>query len=127
MRLLVTGGRTFRDFRTLAETLDALHAKTPVSLLIHGAAPGTDSLAAAWAAFRHVPAQAYPADWTTHGKAAGPIRNQQMLTEGRPDAYLAFPGGKGTADMVARCKKANVPDAQAPKNPPSIFNPETIA
>lgn len=121
MRLLVTGGRDYRDFQALATLLDAIHAQTPITLLIHGAAPGTDSLAAAWAAFRHVPAQAYPADWTTHGKAAGPIRNQQMLTEGRPDAYLALPGGRGTADMVRRCKRAGIPDAQAPKNSPSIF------
>jgi hypothetical protein len=123
MRLLVTGGRDYRDFQAIAALLDDLHAQTPITILIHGVARGTDSLAAAWAAYRNIPTKAFPADWTTYGKAAGHIRNQRMLTEGRPDAYLAFPGGKGTADMVARCKRAGIPDAQAPKNSPSIFEP----
>jgi hypothetical protein len=46
----------------------------------------------------------YPADWTRHGKAAGPKRNQLMLDKEKPDLVIAFPGGKGTADMVARAK-----------------------
>jgi len=49
------------------------------------------------------------ANWRTHGKAAGPIRNQQMLDEGRPHLVVAFPGGTGTADMVRRAKAAGVP------------------
>jgi hypothetical protein len=32
-----------------------------------------------------------------------------MLLEGKPDLVVAFPGGKGTADMVRRARKANVP------------------
>lgn len=115
MRLLVTGGRDYRDFQALASILDTLHAKTPISTLIHGAARGADSLASAWAAYRDIPSHAYPAKWDKEGKAAGPIRNQLMLTEGRPDAYLAFPGGRGTADMVCRCQKAGIPDASKPK------------
>lgn len=52
--------------------------------------------------------QEFPADWKTHGKAAGFIRNQQMLDEGKPDLVVAFPGGRGTADMISRAKKAGV-------------------
>lgn len=116
MRLLVTGGRDYRDFQALAALLDSIHQKTPITSIVHGAARGADSLASAWAAYRDIPAIAYPANWTRDGKAAGPIRNQRMLTESRPDAYLAFPGGRGTADMVQRCKRAGVPDIQATKN-----------
>jgi hypothetical protein len=43
------------------------------------------------------------------GKAAGPIRNQRMIDEGKPDLVIAFPGGRGTADMVSRAKKAGIP------------------
>lgn len=111
MKLLVTGGRNLTDFQAVALTLDTLHAQTPIALLIHGAARGADSLASAWAAYRNIQSHAYPANWDLHGKAAGHIRNQRMLTEGRPDAYLAFPGGRGTADMVARCRKQGIPDA----------------
>jgi hypothetical protein len=32
-----------------------------------------------------------------------------MLNEGRPDLVVAFPGGKGTAGMMALARKADVP------------------
>ena len=45
------------------------------------------------------------ADWAKYGPVAGPIRNQDMLDLHRPKMVIAFPGGKGTADMVKRAKK----------------------
>lgn len=35
--------------------------------------------------------------------AAGPYRNERMLREGRPEYAIAFPGGRGTRDMMIRC------------------------
>jgi hypothetical protein len=64
-------------------------------------------LAGKWAESQGVTVEAYPADWKKHGRAAGPIRNQRMLDE-NPDILVAFPGGKGTADMVARARKASL-------------------
>lgn len=53
---------------------------------------------------------ACPADWKKHGKAAGPIRNQSMLTEHKPDLVIAFPLGesKGTRDMIRKAKAAGI-------------------
>lgn len=76
--------------------------------IISGCAKGADSVAVDWSIVNWLPCHKYSADWETHGKAAGPIRNQQMLDEGKPDLVVAFPGGKGTADMVRRAKKAGV-------------------
>lgn len=109
MRLLVCGGRGYADRRTLFDTLDALHGQMPVAVLIHGAARGADALAGEWAALRGVPVSAYPADWKSFGRAAGSIRNQTMLDDGRPEMVVAFPGGRGTADMVRRARKAGYP------------------
>lgn len=50
----------------------------------------------------------YPAQWSLHGRSAGPRRNQRMLDEGRPDLVLAFPGARGTADLVRRAQAAGV-------------------
>ena len=50
-----------------------------------------------------------PAKWKLHGKAAGPIRNQLMLVEHKPDMVLAFPGGKGTANMIKIARWNGVP------------------
>lgn len=82
---------------------------TEDDILIHGAAPGADSHAGMWAAANHVPCRAYPADWNTHGVAAGPIRNQQMLTTEQPNLCIGFPGGRGSANMAKLAHAAGVP------------------
>jgi hypothetical protein len=61
-----------------------------------------------WAKGIGVPCDVYEADWISLGRKAGPIRNQRMLEEGKPDLVMAFPGGRGTADMVRRGKEAGV-------------------
>lgn len=104
MRLLVCGGRGYEDFRTLARCLDQIEG---VTLLMTGGAPGADRLAIKWAETRNVPIVTFPANWRL-GKKAGPLRNQLMLEEGRPDVVVAFPGGRGTADMVRRAETAGV-------------------
>lgn len=79
-----------------------------VVTIIAGGADGADSLAASWAAVENVNYKEYKADWYQYGKAAGPIRNKRMLEEGKPDLVIAFPGGKGTANMVALAKGAGI-------------------
>lgn len=108
MKLLVCGGRDFSDKELLFRTLDELHAASPIGLIVEGGARGADELARNWAFVNLVKYVTYAADWKTNGRAAGPIRNQQMLNESKPDAVLAFPGGRGTADMVRRAKAAGV-------------------
>lgn len=108
MKLLVCGGRNYLRGDVVFWTLDRAHAHRTISLLIHGGADGADTLAGAWAMERGIPCEIYPANWHRDGKAAGPIRNQYMLEQARPDGVLAFPGGRGTADMVKRARAAGV-------------------
>lgn len=105
----VTGGRRVDNREAVWAALDVLDALRPITKLIHGGASGADALAASWAGARKVPIQAFEARWGSEGRAAGPLRNARMLSEGRPDLVLAFPGGRGTADMVAKSKAAGVP------------------
>lgn len=79
-----------------------------ITEIISGMARGADSLAAEWATKFGFPLQKFPADWKKYGKAAGSIRNQQMLDEGKPDLVIAFPGGTGTRDMIKKANKAGV-------------------
>ena len=114
MRVLVCGGRNYGEVNAAqaAEVYLAIrdiHEKTPISALIHGGARGADRCAAFCAKELGIKVVTVPANWKTHGKAAGPIRNQRMLDDFKPDLVLAFPGGRGTADMVARAEKAGVP------------------
>lgn len=100
MRVLVTGGRHYSDKSRVYSTLDKIHAQTPISCIIEGGATGADRIGRMWALERSVDVLTFPADWKAHGRAAGPIRNQQMIDEGNPDLVVAFPGGAGTANMV---------------------------
>lgn len=108
-RVLVCGGRGFEDYDFLAEKLDAVHAEVPIGAVIHGAARGADVLAGRWAAERSVTADAYVAEWAELGSKAGPIRNERMLSEGRPDLVIAFPGRRGTAHMMVISARAGRP------------------
>ena len=108
LRVLVCGGRDYRDRPALWAALDVIHAETPIGLVIQGEAPGADRLASMWAAGRRVDCAGFAADWTRYGKAAGPIRNRRMIEEGRPHLVVAFPGKKGTANMVSQARAAGV-------------------
>ena len=112
MRVLVCGGRDYRDQERFYGVMDALDPKP--TMFIQGGSNGADYLVTRWAEDRGIQRMDFIASWSSHGKAAGPIRNQQMLDQGKPDLVLAFPGGRGTADMVRRAEAAGVPVRSVP-------------
>ena len=71
--------------------------------VVHGGAKGADWLAGQVAKSLGLEVRVYKADWSTHGKAAGAFRNEEMAKVA--DFCIALPGGTGTADMKARMKK----------------------
>jgi predicted Rossmann-fold nucleotide-binding protein len=108
MRVLVCGGRDYTDYESLGYHLGTLRAKHSISLIIHGGQRGADTMAGTWARENNIPVQAYMAEWTRYDKAAGPIRNQRMLDEGKPDLVVAFPGNRGTRRMVKQARDHGV-------------------
>jgi hypothetical protein len=120
--IFVCGGRNFTDHMQLYAALDDLHACHHFTRLIDGGSRGADAMAHNWAVSRKVPCKMYPALWNVHGRSAGPIRNQQMLDEGKPDLVVAFAGGNGTADMVRRAKAAGIKVLEIPAR--SLSNPQ---
>ena len=125
MRVIVCGGRDYSDGRTINLYLsqwpiypstvygnlrwDLRDAAEAGDLtIITGGARGADTLAQQIALESRYGTETWRADWKRHGKGPGPIRNQQMLDAGA-DLVLAFPGGRGTADMVRRAREAGVP------------------
>jgi hypothetical protein len=115
MNVLVCGGRDFRDQACVDRVLDIVLGNCAAPTLIHGNATGADTLADNWAISRNAQdgtewckREVYPADWAQHGNAAGPIRNAEMLKRGEPQLVIAFPGGRGTADMVSKARAAGV-------------------
>lgn len=108
MRVVVFGGRGFTDRRMAYIVLDRLHATRGFTTVIHGDYRGADWLARDWARAHEIPDEPYAAEWKRYRGRAGPLRNQRMIDEGRPDFAVEFPGGAGTTDMRTRCILAGI-------------------
>lgn len=107
MKVLVCGGRGYADKDRLFKTLDGINRSDGVSMVIHGAANGADTLAGQWARDRGVQEVVCPANWNKHGRRAGYLRNVAMADLG-PDYVVAFPGGVGTNMMVELAEKRGI-------------------
>ena len=117
MKVLVCGGRDYLDYKKVESVLDSQYRAAPLNkenpyyhdlIIIQGGATGADFLAKAWSYCKPVPCEEYKAEWKLYGNSAGYRRNTQMLVEGKPDLVIAFPGGRGTANMVKLAKEAGV-------------------
>ncbi len=106
-RILACGGRDFTNVGTIGTVINILAEMHPGATLVHGGAPGADSWCGYYGGLAGLTVEAHAAKWNIYGKKAGPIRNQQMLDSGI-DLVVAFPGGRGTSDMVRRARKAHV-------------------
>jgi hypothetical protein len=113
----VCGGRHFDDEYRLGEILEYIlewcQQRGLRLMIIEGGAAGADRIAHNWAneeAHRGlVYCETVLAEWTKHGPAAGPIRNQRIVDEYQPDLCVAMPGNRGTADAKRRCRAASIP------------------
>lgn len=79
-----------------------------VSEVVSGGARGVDAAGEVWAKGYRIPVRRFPANWKTHGGAAGPIRNGEMAAYA--DAVIAIWDGqsRGTADMVRQAEQAGL-------------------
>ena len=113
-RILVTGSRDWTN-------KDAVHAALNVEIsravdaflvpvIVHGDCPtGADRIAAEFAEKYDIAVEAYPADWEKHGRAAGPIRNNEMVDR-TAAVCLAFPkpNSRGTKHCMESAAKAGI-------------------
>jgi hypothetical protein len=129
----VTGDREWKDRDYVFNVLDDIRSLYGVQRVREGCARGVDRIVgwpcpsvkltkkqpeppAGWASSRGIPVDHFPADWDRYQRAAGPIRNEQMLKGGDPVVYPdmvvafhpTFQTSKGTKDMVERARKAGI-------------------
>jgi hypothetical protein len=125
VRILVTGGRDHENYEQVRDVLEGVICEfglmyddvyqMPESTkftIIHGGATGADTHADNWCTVNWLQPEVYKVtkeDWNRLGRAAGMIRNQEMLDTGI-DLVLAFPTkkSKGTWGMVNIARKAGV-------------------
>ncbi len=109
MRCIIAGGREIVLPDILFDALDICPFAKEINTVICGMAPGVDTLGWKWAILNGIPVIEFPADWNKHRRAAGVIRNTQMIVEGKADALLAIPGkGPGTRHMIKEARKYNL-------------------
>ena len=87
-RLLVCGSRRWADVAPIDQEIRLKRAELEV--VIEGEAAGADTIARQVAERYGVSVLPFPADWKTHGRQAGILRNLAMLREGRPSSVVAF-------------------------------------
>lgn len=106
MKVIIAGGRdthiTFKDIESQIRISDY-----NVTEIVEGGSSGVDTTAYKYAKYNKIPVKEFYAEWDVYGKCAGPIRNRQMAEYA--DALIAFPGGKGTQDMINAMRKLKKP------------------
>lgn len=112
MRVIVCGCRDFCDNNLLFQTLDGILSNFDDVEIISGHATGADKIGEEYAKSRGLKCAVFKAEWDKYGRAAGPIRNKQMLYYAMEDhpLVIAFWDGKsrGTKNMIDIAKKVNV-------------------
>lgn len=132
MILLISGSRSIDDMEIFRRAMHEFMAhefagEYPLPLnktidqIVSGNARGVDSVAERFAKKQGIDLAIFPANWEKHGKAAGPIRNEQMadygvLVSGSRSIELRllaipFPGaeGGGTNHMITICENKGIP------------------
>lgn len=105
MALAVVGSRTFKDFNLLLQTLDKFREAREIHTIVSGGAAGADRLAERYAAKRQLKTLIFEPDWVKYGRAAGIIRNKDIVAAA--DYVVAFWDGesKGTRNSIEHAKK----------------------
>lgn len=108
--ILICGGRDYRDWDGFCRSMHAVlvDAQGEELRIVHGGASGADAMATRWADEHGYECVVYAADWKGEGRSAGPRRNQRMLDSEHVWLVVAFPGGRGTADMVRRAEAKGI-------------------
>ena len=112
MKVLICGSRDWKNREIICSWLSKLQ-NWRFDTVIEGEAKGADSIARDEAEKMGVVILKFPADWNKYHKAAGVIRNKQMLEEGRPDLIVAFhdniENSKGTKDTIQQGLRLKIP------------------
>ncbi|OBS09161.1 hypothetical protein Thpro_021489 [Acidihalobacter prosperus] len=105
----MAGGAADNAHSRVYHALYTVHERWPIACVIHAGRSEVDRLAQAWAEQQGIATEVFAADWRRRGFAAGPDCHRRMFELGRPDFLVAFPGGRGTPDLVERARTQGLP------------------
>ena len=107
MKIAIIGSRCFNDYEMLVSFIKANINITDIAVMFSGGAVGADTLGERFAEEHNIEKVIYKADWKRYGRAAGFIRNEEIIKAA--DVVFAFWDGysRGTADSIAKSYKYN--------------------
>lgn len=113
-KVIVAGGRDFENYASMSEKLNDLFIHSPEFIgcaikIISGMAKGADTLAIRYADEHRLTKILFPANWKSHPRIAGFLRNEDMLSIA--SHLIAFWDGKssGTKHMIDIAKEKGIP------------------
>ena len=112
-RIVIAGSRDFEDYLILKGALDRILTEDEDDIeLVSGHAKGADLLAERYAAEHGLPIHVIKPNWKAYGRAAGPIRNRQILEYAmcaRPQVIAFWDGiSKGTKNTIETARKMGI-------------------
>ena len=103
MKVIIAGGRHITDYDFLCKCIK--DSGFDITEVVSGGAFGVDSMGEKWASENGVPIKEFPANWGAYGKAAGPMRNEEMAKYGEALILLWDGHSKGSGNMFMNAKK----------------------
>lgn len=115
-KIVICGSRHLKDYEFLKASVEDVIKKENIEYdnlqIVSGHADGADYLGERFAAEKGIPLKIFPADWAKYGKAAGPIRNKQMVDYVKTDPCLVIAfeseNSKGTRNMIKQSEQAKI-------------------
>lgn len=114
-RVIVAGSRSFDDYQMLEWHLNLLlwpfndNPEEYSIEIVSGTARGADKLGERYAQLTGYNVTRFPANWNTHGRAAGYIRNEEMAKYADMAVLFWDDVSRGTKHMIDLCKKHDIP------------------
>lgn len=110
MRLLVSGSRHYKDLPSIEKAILGVVRDQKDVTVIHGECSGVDKTSTIVATKHGFKVESHPPDWKKFGKAAGPIRNEEMIKSKIDHAVLFLSqDSKGTRHMLTLVQRYKVP------------------
>jgi len=107
MIFVCTGGRDHNNPELIGRILSAVD---PKGIIVGDCPTGVDLYVRAWCERNRINFTVFEADWCEYGKAAGPLRNEDMIDFAlKMNAILlSFKGGKGTKNCTDYARSKNM-------------------
>ena len=107
MKISIIGSRNFNDYLLVESTILENLELSEIKMIISGGAVGADSLGEIFAKKYNIETKIFYPDWKLFGRAAGIIRNKDIINN--CDIVFAFWDGKskGTKNSLDIAKKVN--------------------